>query len=217
MKSPKTAISPENARAQKSHITAKEAHALLEPLRGKAAKYGNDDKWLPHSLVVGECAARLAAHLPGLDPDFAEALGCLHDIGRGIGPFPEHIQNGYHYLKDLGYTDAVANVCLTHSFIDHECEMISGYRPDDPFLQNYITTHENTPYDDLIALCDLYCQDVLLPLADRLVDVIIRYGSSERTAHRLEAIYHLKSALEAQLGCSVEEILGLPTPKLLTK
>lgn len=205
---------------QKS-FTSQEALALLESLRGEAAKYGHHDTWIHHSVLVGDCAGKLAAAIREnqianhqssnlIDPDHARALGYLHDIGKGLGPFLNHPITGYRYLKDHGYADEFCSVCLTHSFTNRECEMISGFRPADEFLQDYIKNHENTLYEDLAALCDLYCNDKVLPLEGRLVDVIIRYGSSEHTAHRLEEIYKLKAKIEQKMGKSVEEVLDLP-------
>lgn len=212
---------------QKS-FTAVEALAFINSLRGEAAKYGHSDSWINHSILVGDCAGKLAeaikkrqlsasgktpadSQIPELiDPDHARALGYLHDVGKGLGPFLNHPLTGYCYLKEHNYADEFCSVCLTHSFTNRECEMISGYGPDDDFLQAYIKNHENTVYEDIAALCDLYCNDQVLPLEGRLIDVIIRYGSSEHTAHRLEEIYKLKSKIEQKMGKSVEEVLGLP-------
>lgn len=237
-----------NAKANDTKLqpTAAEALALIESLRGEAAKYGHCDTWIGHTILVGECAGKIAAAIretqiahknqtasnqpadsqpadkdPAaktqadsqtklIDPDRATAIGYLHDLGKGLGPFYDHPLTGYSYLKSHGYADEFCSVCLTHSFTNRECEMLSGYRPDDTFLQDYIATHENTLYEDIAALCDLYCNDQVLPLEGRLVDVIIRYGSSDRTAHRLDEIYKLKAKIESKMSKSVEEVLGLP-------
>lgn len=220
-----TPETPSAQSAQKSP-TATEALALINSLRGEAAKYGHRDSWISHSILVGDCAGKIAAairdnqlankdRLPEaqtnlLDPDHATALGYLHDIGKGLGPFLDHPLNGYHYLKSHGYADEFCSICLTHSFTAHECEMISGYRPDDAFLQDYIAAHENSIYEDIATLCDLYCNDQVLPLEGRLIDVIIRYGASDRTAHRLEETYNLKAKIEQKMSKSIEEVLGLP-------
>lgn len=217
-----------------------EALTLIESLRGEAAKYGHRDSWISHSVLVGDCAGKIAAAIcedqlinnqpdktrptdnpPSetkatsnqtelLDPNRATTLGYLHDIGKGLGPTIDHPLTGYHYLKSRGYADEFCSVCLTHSFTGNECEMLSGYRPDDAFLQDYIATHKNTIYEDITTLCDLYCNDRVLPLEGRLIDVIIRYGSSDRTAHRLKEIYKLKAKIESKMSKSVEEVLGLP-------
>lgn len=218
--------------------TATEALALVNSLRGEAAKYGHHDTWIGHTILVGECAGKIAAAIREhqlatredqianheltaspttddqvelLDPDHATALGYLHDVGKGLGPFFDHPLTGYTYLKSHGYDDEFCSICLTHSFTGRECEMLSGYRPDDAFLQDYIATHENTVYEDIATLCDLYCNDQVLPLEGRLIDVIIRYGSSDRTAHRLAEIYKLKTKIEQHMGGkSIEEVLDLP-------
>lgn len=237
-----------NAKANDTKLqpTAAEALTLIESLRGEAAKYGHCDTWIGHTILVGECAGKIAAAIretqiahknqiasnqpaetqpadkdPAtktqadgqtelIDPDRATAIGYLHDLGKGLGPFYDHPLTGYRYLKSHGYADEFCSVCLTHSFTNRECEMLSGYRPDDAFLQDYIATHENTLYEDIAALCDLYCNDQVLPLEGRLIDVIIRYGSSDRTAHRLDEIYKLKAKIESKMDKSVEEVLGLP-------
>lgn len=202
--------------------TAAEALALVNSLRGEAAKYGHHDTWIGHTILVGECAGKIAAAIREhqlankdrselLDPDHATALGYLHDVGKGLGPFFDHPLTGYTYLKSHGYDDEFCSICLTHSFTGNECEMLSGYRPDDAFLQDYIAAHENTICEDIATLCDLYCNDQVLPLEGRLIDVIIRYGSSDRTAHRLKEIYKLKTKIEQRMGGkSIEEVLGLP-------
>lgn len=239
----------------KKSPTAAEALALVNSLRGEAAKYGHRDTWIGHTILVGDCAGKIAAVIrehqlalretqtnnsrpetrtnnsqpeaqitasqleaktvdgPAdlIDPDRATALGYLHDVGKGLGPFFDHPLTGYNYLKSHDYDDEFCSICLTHSFTNHECEMLSGYCPDSAFLQEYVTTHENSLYEDIATLCDLYCNDEVLPLEGRLIDVIIRYGSSDRTAHRLEEIYRLKAKIEQHMGGkSVEEVLGLP-------
>lgn len=199
-----------SAQTQSKVCTSATARELVEALRGCSAQYGHDDRWIAHTLGVGDCAGQLAAAVPGLDPDHACALGYLHDIGKGVGPFFDHVINGYRYLRDRGYAEEDCSVCLTHSFITHECEMTSGYRPTDPFLQNYLKTHQYTPYEDLICLCDLYFKDHLVPLETRLTDLILRYGASDCTQRHYQAIYRFKAQLEQQIGRSVEEILGLP-------
>ncbi len=186
-------------------ISRAEARALLESLRGRAFAWGGSDNWITHALAVGDTAAKLGTGL-GLDRDFAATLGYLHDIGRGLGP-DDHILAGYRYLRDQGYADKYCNICLTHSFLGPTPEFLSGDRLEDPFLAQFLRTHRPTVYEKLITLCDLLCLDRPRRLEERLIDVLRRYGTSERTQTLLDAVFALKTDFESQLGCSIYDLI----------
>lgn len=191
-------------------FTSATALELIESLRGEGAKYGYHDLWIDHSVQVGNCASKLASLTGHLDPDYAKALGYIHDIGRGLGPAREHPVTGYRFLQERGYDEEICSVCLTHSFTDQNCEMLSGYRPYDPLLQQYIRNHNKTDYEELVTISDLYCILEPLPLEQRLIDILIRYGTSEHTADRLHSIYKLKTKIENLIGQSIEKAFDLP-------
>lgn len=66
-------------------LTSKEARELLEIERKKT----KDDRWIEHSICVGDSAGRIAKALNenGYDVDIDKAitLGYLHDIGKYNG------------------------------------------------------------------------------------------------------------------------------------
>ena len=76
----------------------------------------NPGPWREHSLVVAECAYKIASKCGDMDKEKSYVLGLLHDIGRrfGVTDFA-HLIDGYNFLKELGYME-VAHICVTHSF-----------------------------------------------------------------------------------------------------
>lgn len=64
---------------------------------------------------------------------------------------------GYKYLKNLGYDDEYANICLTHSYLNNDINCVAAemHSKDINFIEDFITKHKYTIYDKLITLCDL--------------------------------------------------------------
>ena len=81
----------------------------------RQAVQNNPGPWEQHSLSVADNAKRIAQKA-GLNPETAEVMGLLHDIGRGTGISGiRHIFDGYDLMMSLGEPE-VARICLTHSF-----------------------------------------------------------------------------------------------------
>lgn len=118
-----------------------------------------ENRWIKHCVFAGVAAGRIARRL-GLDGDFAEACGYLHDVGRKIS-HPAHVVEGYRYLKSRGY-DEMARYCITHSFVDNDIRLTAGgpLRTDtEALVAPYLETHPATIYDNIVQLCDLFCLD----------------------------------------------------------
>lgn len=180
-------------------LTSKKAMEMLENARGKT----KDDKWINHSICVGNSAGKIAKSL-GLDEEKAKTLGYIHDIGKLVGEFKEHVINGYKYLKELGYDDEYANICLTHSYLNNDCICTAGGVPRDiPFRTEFIKKHEYTIYEKIINLCDLMCTSVNMTLEKRLIDIMIRRGVHENTVYHIKEAQKLKAEFDKMLGFNV--------------
>lgn len=177
-------------------LTVEKALEMLDNARGKAA----DDHWIDHSICVGNSAGKIAESL-GLDVDKAKTLGYIHDIGKSVGEFKNHVINGYNYIKKLGYDDEYANICLTHSYLNNDVNCTAGGIPRDiPFRTEFIKNHEYTIYEKIINLCDLMCTDVNMTIDKRLIDIMIRRGAHENTQYHIKETYKLKQYFDEQLG-----------------
>ena len=81
-------------------LTSIEARELLE----KENPNQKDDRWIGHSICVGNCAGRIAKALKDkgieVDIDKVITLGYIHDIGKYNGQSNDHVMRGYEYLKD---------------------------------------------------------------------------------------------------------------------
>ena len=81
-------------------LTSKEARELLEIER----KNVKDDRWIEHSICVGDSAGILAKALKekghNVDVDKVITLGYVHDIGKYTGESHGHVMRGYEYLKN---------------------------------------------------------------------------------------------------------------------
>lgn len=177
-------------------LTSKKAKEMLEEARKKT----NDDGWINHSLCVGYAAGKIAKAL-NLDEEKAKTLGYIHDIGKSVGEFKNHVMNGYNHLKNLGYDEEYCNVCLTHSYLNNDVMCTAGGIPSDiPFRTEFIKNHEYTIYERIINLCDLMCTSKVVTMEKRLIDVI-----SRRPQHK-NIVYHVKEALK--LKKYFDDLLG---------
>lgn len=183
-------------------LTSEEALNMLENARGKTAS----DGWIDHSICVGNTAGTIAMQL-GLDIEKAKTLGYIHDIGKSVGEFSNHVLNGYKYMKNLGYDDEYANICLTHSYLNNDYMCVAGGIPDDvPFRTEFIKTHQYTMYEKIINLCDLMCLKNPITLEKRLIDLIVRYGVHENTVYHIKEAQKLKKYFDDILGYNVYEL-----------
>lgn len=185
----------------KRYLSSDEIDVLLS----KAYKM-NPGKWVHHSYVVGDIARKIASDL-GMDPDFAYACGCLHDIGRMYGfSYIKHILDGYRYFKDQ-YED-LAKICLTHSFPLKNRLTYGGKidisKAEYDFIIKYIEDVEYDDYDLLIQLLDsLVTGDGMVLQEKRMIDVLMRYGVNEYTNKKLKRQMEIKEYFEKKLNKSI--------------
>ena len=170
----------------------------------------NPGPWTKHSENVGLAARNIAEKVPGMDPNRAQILGILHDIGRRVGvvSITRHLVEFYRYCMARGWEEA-ARVCMTHSY-----PLMAGEwdrDPEDPeeaLIQDYIASCQADDYDRLIQLCDGLAVDYgFCILEKRLVDVVRRYGIEDNTLDRWNAFFAIKEGFEARIGASVYQCL----------
>ena len=183
-------------------LKSEEALNLLENFRDKM----EDTHWIDHSICVGNTAGKIAEKL-NLDIEKAKTLGYIHDIGKGVGNFHKHDINGYNYIKELGYDDEYADICLTHSYLNNDVMCTAGGIPEDiPFRTTFIKNHKYTLYEKIINLCDLMCTDNVMTVDKRLIDIILRRGAYSNTQYHVQATYKLKEYIDSKLGFNVYEL-----------
>lgn len=192
-------------------LTSEEARNLLEIERKRA----KDDRWIGHCLSVGNSAGRLAKALKengmDIDVDKTITLGYLHDIGKYSGESHGHVMKGYEYLKEKGYDDDFCNICLTHSYLNNDILCTAGGVPnpeDNPFLTNFIKTHEYTIEEKLINLFDLMCpqSSKVFTVDKRLIDIMIRRGAYSNTQYHIKETYKLKEYFDNLLGFDLYDL-----------
>ena len=173
-----------------------------------------ENRWVWHCLYVGEAAGRIAAKL-GIDEDKAKALGCVHDIGRKID-HRRHALEGYYYMQEMGYDDE-SLICLTHSFINNDLNLVAGGVLDEKtkmFFQQYFSEGTCTIYDNIVQMCDLFCLDTgFTTLENRLLDIYKRKGVFSNTKEHFQNAMDLKSMLESTMGCSLYSLF----PEIIQK
>ncbi len=191
-------------------MTAKEALDLLF----KSVIFTSEDlkkpenKWVKHCIYVGIGAGRIASKL-GLDSDYAQALGYVHDIGRKIS-HPNHTIAGYKYMISEGYPEE-ARSCLTHSFIDNNIYYTAGGVPEPQdrfdYMNSFLQSTELTVYDNIVQMCDLFCLETgFTTIERRLLDITVRKGVFDNSLLHLEKTLELRSRLEEMMGCSLYEL-----------
>ena len=167
-----------------------------------------ENRWIFHCLYVGSAAKRIASKL-GLDEDYALALGCVHDIGRKIS-HPNHVIEGYKYMNNHGYIKE-AEICLSHSFINNDINLVAGGAPKNPdvylYINNFLSSHPLTIYDNIVKICDLFCLDKgFTTIEKRILDVYTRKGIYENSLAHFQSVLKLKEEIEKQMGCTLYEL-----------
>ena len=192
-------------------LTKEEARNILENERKKS----ENDRWIGHSICVGDSAGKIAIALreQGINVDVNKtiALGYIHDIGKYNGDSHGHVMRGYEYLKNKGYDDEYANVCLTHSYLNNDILCTAGGVPnpnDNPFLTDFIKNHEYTLEEKLINLCDLMCpkENQVFTIDKRLIDIMIRRGAYSNTQYHIKETYKLKEYFDNLLGYNLYDL-----------
>ena len=109
-------------------LTVKKAKDLLDHARETT----NNDGWIRHSICVGDTAAVIAKGLGLEDPEYARALGYVHDIGKYLDEVNVewHDVKGYQYLLEQGIDEQDAFICLTHSYINGDYKCRAGGVPE---------------------------------------------------------------------------------------
>lgn len=183
-------------------LNSKDSLEMLEKAKGKSI----NDRWIYHSICVGNCASVIAKAL-NLDTEKAKVLGYIHDIGKSVGNVELHSINGYNYLKEMGYDEEYANICLTHSYLNNDYLCTAGELPQDiPFRTKFIMNHNYTIYEMIINLCDLMCTDVVNTIDKRLIDIIIRRGTTCNTQYHVKETYKLKKYFDELLGYDLYDL-----------
>ena len=196
-------------------LTSIEARELLE----KERKNQTDDRWINHSICVGNTAGKIAKALQdkGIDVDVDKAitLGYIHDIGKRFneygGVFP-HAINGYNYIKELGYDEEYAGICIKHSFLNNDIDCISNDRdetdktnPNYNFVKDYISS-KYTIEEKIINLCDLMCTTKILTVEKRMIDLLLRHGVFKKTHYHIEETMKLKEYFDNLLGYNLYDL-----------
>lgn len=186
--------------------TKEEAEALL-----RDAEKSNPGPWGNHSRVAACCAQKIALASGDLDADKAYILGLLHDIGRKFGVrHLGHVSDGYTYMMSLGY-DEVAQVCLTHSFIDQTTDgYIGAFDTTEEELRLIKTALQAVrlnEYDLLIRLCDaLAGSEGVMDIEARMLDVQRRYGAYPQ--NKWDGNLMLKRHFEEKTGRDIYAVVG---------
>lgn len=185
-------------------LTSEQALNMLK----EAEKIATDTGWIKHSICVGNSASKIAEAL-NLDEDKAKTLGYIHDIGKSVGEFTGHVMNGYYYIKELGYDEEYANICLTHSYLNNDVNCTAGGIPSDiPFRTEFIKNHEYTIYEKIINLCDLMCPQgsKVFTIDKRLIDIMLRRGAYSNTQYHIKETYKLKEYFDDLLGYNLYDL-----------
>ena len=198
-------------------LTSEKALEMIEKDKGKT----NSDRWIYHSICVGNTAGKIAEALSekGIDIDIDKtiSLGYVHDIGKRFnesgGVFP-HAINGYNYIKELGYDEEYAGICIKHSFLNNDIDCISNDRdetdksnPNYNFFYYYIK-NEYSLEEKIINLCDLMCTTKTLTVEKRMIDLLLRHGVFAKTHYHIVETIKLKEYFYNLLGYNLYDLFS---------
>ncbi len=182
---------------------------LLKDVIHDSKELGEDrNKWVRHCIYVGIGAGRIATKL-GVDGDYAQALGYVHDIGRKIS-HPNHTIAGYKYMIENGYP-LEARVCLTHSFIDNNIYYTAGGVPEGQdrfdYMNSFLESTTLNIYDSIVQMCDLFCLETgFTTIERRLLDITLRKGVYDTSPMHFCKTMELKARLEEMMGCTLYDL-----------
>ncbi len=192
-------------------LTSNEALNILKKLKGKT----NNDNWIKHCICVGNTAGIIAVAL-NLDEDYSKTLGYIHDIGKQFnyvsdGVYP-HAIKGYNYLKNLGYDEEFAGICIKHSFLNNDINCLANSTDETDknnvnyeFFKEYIK-NDYTIYEKIINLCDLMCTTKRMTIDQRLNDIISRLGTHANTNYHINETKKLKKYFDDKLGYDLYDL-----------
>ena len=190
-------------------ITIDEALSLLlENIKNEEDLMKPENKWILHSIYVGQAAKRIANKLD-LNGEFALIIGYLHDIGRKIN-HNNHPIEGYNYLNSLGYTD-IARYSLTHSFLNNNISLTVGSGPKDKesynFIDNYLQSIKKDIFDNILQLCDLMCLETgFTTIEKRILDVIQRKGIGDYSYEHYMSLIDFRNWFELTTHCNLYDL-----------
>lgn len=183
-------------------LTTKDAKNLLKEF----SKNPQNKEWITHSICVGNCAYKIAKEL-GINANKARVLGYIHDIGKGIEGPDDHVVKGYVYIKSLGYDSEYANICLTHSYLNHDVNCTLGGIPNNiPYRTNFIKHHKYSIYEKIINICDLMCGTRPMTLEKRIIDIVTRRGLYPNSQYQIKEAFKLKKQIDKMLGYDLYEL-----------
>ena len=179
------------------------------------AETQNSNHWstplAEHCRVVARFAETVAGKC-GLDADKAYIFGLLHDIGRYEEPPGDyHVYGGYILMKEKGY-DAVARVCLSHSFPFQDIRAFGGggYKgtPDKiNVIKTFLTEATYDDYDKLIQLGDAVAKSEGVCLIEvRQFEIIRRHGFDDFTLKKWDAIFSLKNYFDKLCNTDIYDL-----------
>lgn len=190
-------------------FTPKKAYELLlrDVIHDSSDLEKKENRWIWHSLYVGEAALRIAEKLK-LDGNYAMVLGYVHDIGRKIS-HEGHPIYGYQYMKRFDLS-SYGRSCLTHSFINNDIHLTAGVGPSGNtylFLDYYLQVTQVSDYDNIIQLCDLFCTaNGFTTIEKRLLDITRRKGVTEYSKAHYDSVMELKARIEKRMGIPLYQL-----------
>ena len=168
-----------------------------------------NDGFIRHSICVGDTAAVIAKALGLEDPDYARALGYVHDIGKHLNEkdVEWHDVLGFNYLLEQGIDEQDAWICMTHSYIngDYTCEA-GGIPKKHPLRCEKLREHHYNTYEEIINLCDLMCLFETMTMEKRLIDLLVRKGVHENTHYHIVESLKLKEKYDKMLGHNLYDL-----------
>lgn len=171
-----------------------------------------------HCLNSATAAEKIAQNVKDMDSEKAFCMGALHDIGRmTLDRF--HGLHGYEFMMKEGHGD-IAQVSLTHTFLDNDVDKAEFHFPMNEFRENdiqktkeLISSVELTDYDLLIRFCDYLSvgyMDKPCTIEERLSDIQSRYKDKiygEGWDSLTAKVYGLKKYWEGKLSEPLYSIL----------
>lgn len=205
----------------KNYPSRKEAEKIFENVivMRNATKFPFTEKmemtFRAHCRTVAMIAEILAKKTKTMNAEKAYVLGLLHDCGRMLDEWNEHIFHGlvgYRYMLHLNYPD-VAKICLTHCFYTEDFDPADyiHYKDYAPECREVMRDFKYDDYDHLIALADMMNNmGKTCSINQRVAGSADRYSTTPEEVKKLgRQLHEIKAMFDKKCGKDIYEILHI--------
>ncbi|MFH1780616.1 MAG: HD domain-containing protein [Candidatus Nealsonbacteria bacterium] len=147
---------------------------------------------LNHCAGVAHAASHISRRLNAqglnINVDLVETASWLHDIGKPVKPgLWEHVDEGVKFLQEQGVDEKIVNLVRKHQYWG-ETESVKGLSWE----------------EKIIIIADLSFSDHIIPLSERVDDIITKYSGNGILPGQEKWLKQLSQALYREVSEAIK-------------